>query len=557
MKICKRIFVFLLCFTIFISFSVAVKPPTTVKSAPRQIKLLPLLLNFSDVSHQRVVSEIHDFFFSTKPEDRSLRNYFLEVTNGSVEFVPGSYDVGDWIKMPKSKKEYARTDSVSNLLRDAFDILTSQGLDFNEYDQNNDGYIDYTIIVQSGDPVEGYGGSIFWLHYAPYKLGTYVSEGLAVGEYNMTAEKFKGDKTAPLQGICHEFYHYQGGWDLYSYTGRDGSVGPWCIMAEDRWSNFGLNGFSRAFLGWVRPIEITKSGVYEINALATNEPKRLYKVDIPGTQEYFLIENRQSVGIDSWWQGLPSTGLIFTHVDGGIPPSFQFNDGPTKYPHYAVWVEDGGGVKEKKDAVYCANKNRPKFTTLTNPNTWDYNKEAKVGVNFTQISNSDMKMTFRVDFVYQEPHAAVDLDILDFGKIQPGIDKEIAITINNEGTGKISGRMYSKDNWISFEPADFSGNGAIVKVIASANFIKTGNYKGKIDIKVKGGETLSIPTKVQVVEFLCDVNGDGKVDQTDIKLFYQSYGTKKGDEKFDPDCDFNTDDKIDLLDLLILAKNIK
>ena len=266
MKIFKRTLVLMVCFCIVISLSLVAGPVKIAKSAPKKIKLLPLLLNFSDDSFQRQPSEIHDFFFGDKPEDRSLRNYYMEVSNETLEFIPGSYDVGDWIKMPNKKIDYAKGGSVSNLLKDAFEILTKKGLNFNEYDQNRDGYIDYTIIVQSGDPMQGYVGSIFWLHYAPYKLGTYVSEGLRVGEYNMTAEKFKGDKTAPLQGICHEFYHYQGGMDLYSYTGTDGSVGPWDIMAEDRWSNFGLGGFSRDFLGWLKPIVISKitSGLMDL-----------------------------------------------------------------------------------------------------------------------------------------------------------------------------------------------------------------------------------------------------------------------------------------------------
>lgn len=557
MKIFKRSFVFLLSFSVIISFLWVVNPIISVKSAPKRIKILPLLLNFSDDSRQRVADEIYNFFFGDKPEDRSLRNYFMEVGNESVEFIPGSYGVGDWIKMPKTKLDYAKGGSVSTLARDAFEILTSQGLNFNEYDQNGDGYIDYTLFVQSGDPQEGWSGSIFWLHYAPYELGAYVSEGLKVGEYIMTAEKFRGDKTAPLQGICHEFYHYQGGNDLYSYLyNGDYAVSNWDIMAEN-FNNFGMCGYSRVSLGWLRPTTITKSGVYEVDAIASKGPKRLYRVDIPGTQEYFLIENRQLVGVDAWWQGLPSTGLIFTHVDGGIPPQHRFNDGPPSYKHYAVWVEDGGGVKLKKDAVYCADKNRTKFTLTTYPSTWDYEKKAKVGINFTQISKSDLKMSFRVDFVYQEPHPAVDMDVLDFGKIQKGINRVITIKINNEGTGTLSGKLFSKDNWISFEPGDFSGNGASVSVIASADFVKPGNYKGKIEIKCKGADTLTIPTKVQIVEFLGDVNGDGKVDQVDFKIFLPTFGTKKGDEKYDPDCDFNSDDRIDITDLGILAKGFK
>lgn len=552
----KRTLLLFICFLILLTVFPITRPIYLVKSAPKQVKILPIMLNFSDESHQRVPSEIHDFFFGTKPEDRSLRNYYMSVTNGTIEFVPGSYGVGDWITMPRSKVDYARGGSVSSLLRDAFEILATKGFVFDEYDQNHDGYIDYTIIVQSGDPEQGYSGSIFWLHYAPYELGTYVSDRLKVGQYNMTAEKFRGDKTAPLQGICHEFYHYQGGLDLYSYLyTRQYAVSNWDIMAEN-FNNFGMCGFSRAFLGWLKPIPITRSGVYEIDAIASDGAKRLYRVDIPGTAEYFLIENRQLVGVDAWWQGIPSTGLLFTHVDGAIPQQHRFNDGPNSYPHFAVWVEDGGGVKEKKDAVYCEDKKRTKFTMDTNPNTWDYNKKATVGINFTQISKSGMKMTFRVDFVYQEPHPAVDIDIIDFGKIQKGIKRAIPVTIRNEGVGTLSGRISSKDDWISFDPDNFSGNNAVITMIASADFIKAGKYRGKVEVKCKSG-TVTIPTKVEVVDEMGDINYDGRVDEGDLAIFLPCYGTKKGEDRYDEICDFNIDDKIDVIDLGILAKNMR
>jgi M6 family metalloprotease-like protein len=555
MKVLRRIFAIVVCFVFFASFFSILKPINLVRSAPKKIKILPILVNFKDEPYQRTTSEILDFFFSSKPEDRSLRNYFFEVTNETLEFIPGSYGVGEWITMPKTKKVYAQGDDVGVLLEDAFSILAKKSLTFDEYDENRDGYIDYTIIIQAGDPTKGgYSSSIFWLHYAPYNLGAKVSDRLKVGQYNMSAERFYSDKTAPLQGICHEFYHYQGGKDLYSYSGGQNSVSNWDIMAEN-FNNFGMCGFSRMERGWLKPIIITKPGVYELDAIASTGPKRLYRVDIPGTREYFLIENRQSVGVDGWWQGLPSTGMIFTHVDGAISVQHRFNDGPPSFPHYAVWIEDGGGVIKKKDAVFCADKRRPKFTPDTYPNTWDYNKESKVGIHFTEISNSGPKMTFRVDFKYLDPMPSVDLDSIDFGKIQKGINKVISLQIKNIGVGTLSGNLFSKDNWISFEPREFTGNDVIIKVIASADFVKSGSYKGRIEVKCKTGSA-TITTKVEVVDMFGDINGDGKVNEIDLKIFIPCYGSKKGDENYDIDCDFNADDRIDITDLAILGKNM-
>jgi len=558
MKFFRKPISFFLGLLIAISCLLYTNPTESVKSASRKIKILPILMDFSDDPHQRIPSEIYDFFFGDKPEDRSLRNYFFEVTNGDLEFIPGNYGVGDWIKMPRKKIEYAKTGSVSVVVQDYFDIVAKKNIDFSEYDQDRDGYIDYTIIVQSGDPSEGYGGSIFWLHYSPRAIGSSVSDSLAVGQYIMTAEKFRGSKIAPLQGICHEFYHFQGGFDLYSYRGSNNwAVGPWCNMAENTsFSILGLCGFSRAALNWFKPIIITKPGVYEIDALASSGKNRLYRVNIPKTQEYFLIENRQAVGVDSWWQGIVSTGLIFTHVDGSIPYAHMFNDGPKVFPHYAVWVEDGGGVQRKKDAVFCADKNRTSFTPDTYPNTWDYDQKTTMGIYFTEISKSDMKMTFRVDFKYLEPYPDFEPKELDFGKIQKGLDKYVKLRIFNIGTGTLDVKLSTKDSWLRFDREKFSGNDEIITVIANAEYVKAGKYKGKIDIKYKAG-TISVSAKVEVVDRLGDLNGDTSIDKEDLKIFLDSYGLKKGEPNFNEDCDFNVDGLVNILDFCILAKNIR
>ena len=92
----RRVFsTILISFLLIFLFSFPIK----IQSAPTNIKILPILMDFTDQPHQRTASEMYDYFFSNKEGERSLRNYYLEVTNGTVDFVPGSYGVGDWILM--------------------------------------------------------------------------------------------------------------------------------------------------------------------------------------------------------------------------------------------------------------------------------------------------------------------------------------------------------------------------------------------------------------------------------------------------------------------------
>lgn len=51
-----------------------------------------------------------------------------------------------------------------------------------------------------------------------------------------------------------------------------------------------------------------------------------------------------------------------------------------------------------------------------------------------------------------------------------------------------------------------------------------------------------------------DVNGDGKIDITDIFLVAKAFGSTPGSFNWDPRCDVNGDDKVDITDLFLVAK---
>ena len=52
-----------------------------------------------------------------------------------------------------------------------------------------------------------------------------------------------------------------------------------------------------------------------------------------------------------------------------------------------------------------------------------------------------------------------------------------------------------------------------------------------------------------------DVNGDGTVDASDLFDLIKAYGSKPGDDNWNPNCDLNNDIKIDASDLFDLSKN--
>jgi M6 family metalloprotease-like protein len=534
--------------------------PASTSNETQTCKVLPLLIEFPDALHKRTAEDMYQAFFSDKTFEQdnknfiSVRNFFKETTNNKYDFVPGSYGVGKWLKLSKKKTEYHGTVDGTNdlheLVHDVFTMLEKQNIDLSEYDQDEDGYFDYIVFICSGDPKEE---TFFWWHSGWMFDAKY--KGIEVGRYNINGESRKGENNLPLQTICHEFYHYLGGFDLYSYDPqcKIDPVGPWDIMGSNyKFKSFGLSSFSRAQLGWLDEEVITQPGTYEISALCTQNPKRLYRIDIPDTEEYFLIENRFVTGTDSWWQGIPNKGLVIYHVDGSILPAYRFNDGPPKYEHFAVWVENPGTTN-----TFCQENRLTEFTSLTNPNSRDYKDKSSSEILITNISKFGLTMSFKVEFVKKtsaSPILNVEPIEINFGTIEQKSNSLQKIHIKNIGTGELECKITKTTPLILIDKTSTKENNAEVNVrIDTANI--TAKQNGSIRIESNGG-SVTIKVTFEIVKELGDLNADGQINKYDFFILQESFGLHTGEEKFNPKADLLQDGKIDINDVIILAKHV-
>jgi len=80
-----------------------------------------------------------------------------------------------------------------------------------------------------------------------------------------------------------------------------------------------------------------------------------------------------------------------------------------------------------------------------------------------------------------------------------------------------------------------------------------------IDVTLLDSESAETPRNLVdgnvKVKMPGDVNGDGVVNSYDLFLLGKAYGSELGDPNWNPNCDFNNDDKIDDSDLSDLKKN--
>jgi immune inhibitor A len=210
-------------------------------------------------------------------------------------------------------------------------------IDFTNYDNDHDGYVDAFVVVHAGTGAEETGNpNDIWSH-----------KWLLPKVYNADATKIYGYLTVPEDcklGVCaHELGHLLFGFpDLYDTELPGEGIGDWCLMSGGSWNNGGLTpahpcAWCKMQQNWVTTANQTmneKSVVIE-DVKKSKKIFRLWKDGGPGT-EYFLIENRQLANYDKY---LPAPGLLIFHVDDAIEDN-------SNEAHYKVALMQADGKKQ-------------------------------------------------------------------------------------------------------------------------------------------------------------------------------------------------------------------
>ena len=328
-----------------------IKPTGSVPFFPHTgtPKALVILAEFADTTFSLPKpKEAFDAYFNSKVplEDlgggetanrASVQRYFQNVSLGS--FVP-EFDVYGPVKLPSNLKTYGGTkangdgERMDLLFQDACALLDDE-IDFSQYDANDDGYVDLSIIIYAGfsQSMTGNSNECIWPKSNAFSTGPKY-DGKKLGRYAVSAELngFPGCwSSAPfvrINGIgtlCHEFCHTMGLPDFYP-TGSEGAKVKGNNQAMEYWSlmdsgNYNYNGYApvalnaweREAFGWIEIPTLTES--CQLDILPLDDNGKAYRIlnDHDATaHEYFLIENIQQIGQNSWQRG---HGLLVYHVE--------------------------------------------------------------------------------------------------------------------------------------------------------------------------------------------------------------------------------------------------
>jgi len=526
-------------------------PPELISRPHKQFrsvgtqKILVLPLMFEDLKPVLSLDIIRDIMLTGK---NSIDKFYQASSYGKSFVSFGKPQVPDWMMMPSSLFSYS---DIEDLFKDGLETAKENGIDFTEFDEDENGYPDLVIFLWPG---------------VSYTCGGYMPGNFSVDLDNYTAiscceDAGESRSSFPVIVMYHEIFHGMGDlFDLYDYNYKNVNAGGWDLMGEGVYMGYcGLSAFSRWKAGWLDIETIDKPGTYMVDDLNGDGQHKAYRINMPGSKtEWLLVENRQKAGGDSFHQGIPNQGLVFWHVDDSRPYEHRFNTtkGALITPGICVLCPEPGDFY-KQNSAYGSNYSRTSLTFQTPAKPLPYNLDPTAPmIKITNISKSGATMTFDLDYERPIKSVLVTQKEVSFGKVRKGDTVASSINFKNAGRGNLVVRLNVYDtDWLKIDRNSFIGNDEDIIMTCNTKRLEIGTHKGSIEYSGKDVDG-SVRVKVEVIPELGDINADGYVNSKDIELMEKVFGKTKDNLKFDPKCDLNEDGIIDGFDLIILAKHI-
>lgn len=382
----------------------AVFPPAGVQKA------LLLLIDFPDQAFTYSQSDFDDMAnlpgYNVNGSSGSFRDYYLDISYGLLTV---NTDVEGWYTAANNRATYGVEDMGNRnfanavpLIREAVDAAEAAGIDFSNYDGDGDGRVDVIEVIHSGRGAEESGNvADIWSHrWVLSSQGLSVTyDGKMINDYIIQPEKYGSTNIANIGVFVHEFGHALGLPDLYDTDGSSRGIGRWCCMAGGTWNNSGktpaqFSAWCKRELGWINPTVLDGTGTVT-DMLHSDIDDESYQMNTPDADEYFLIENRQKTGWDTY---IPGEGLAIWHIDDSRSTNRDED-------RYLVDLEQADGDRDLNNNnnsgdnadLFPGSTNNTAFDCGSNPNSNIYSGGSS-NVNIFDISESGVLLSFSYDF---------------------------------------------------------------------------------------------------------------------------------------------------------------
>ena len=456
---------------------------------------------YNEYDHQ---GSAHDFFFQ----------------NSMGQFDP-QFDIYGPITLKNKRSYYGGNNYWGNdqnpqeMVIEACQQLDSL-VDFSIYDNNNDGVIDFVFAFYAGGGEHaGEGTSCVWPHAWSVSAaggGTYKFDNVKLDSYACSCETLYGQYDG-VGTFCHEFTHVLGLPDIYdvNYSSNTFTPGSFDVLDQGSYNGLssgscpaGINTYERYELGWIEPERLVPGSEDTLTWLG--ESNRAFILPVksstsdPRDGEYYLFENRQKTGWDSF---LPGHGMLVWHIDYQANKWYS-NNVNTTANHQCVDIveaDDKKNVMSQGGDPFPGTKNITRLTPDTKPALlgWDSHssRTMKKKINGAALNNihelqDSLLSEFNViSFKFTDYSVSGDtladgsIVLLDdqFADVKEGNDKEV----NGSSTP-----FEGSENFPIYDYAFQAGNAIRLGNAKNPGSITTrtlGNVEGStldIEISVKG-----------------------------------------------------------------------
>ncbi len=273
----------------------------------------------------------------------SVAQYFNDCSNG--QFKP-QFDVYGPYTLSNNMKYYGEgNDRMDRLIPDIC-ALADSDVDFSEYDQDGDGYVDLVYVIYAGYSANWTQNSsdCIWPKSGPAVSQSpfCTHDGVKILRYGVNGELLvyplaSGAKYLNGIGVfCHEFSHTMGFPDLYPASTYNSSIfNSWSIADYDNQSmeewdlmdggENSTNGcwppmysaFEKELMGWMKIDTLDTPSDVTLTPLIHGG--KAYKIlndnDATGNEYWILEAISTDERSEKWQQYMPGKGLLITHVN--------------------------------------------------------------------------------------------------------------------------------------------------------------------------------------------------------------------------------------------------
>lgn len=306
-------------------------------------KLICILMGFADRPFQKSQAQFNNLFnqigYSYDGAAGCVKDFYLECSYNQLTLTT---DIAGPYQASQNMAFYGSEDgggNSRNLVIEAINFADPV-VDFSEYDNDNNGWVDGVYIIFAGYGEEAGGPeAAIWSH--AWGLESPVSkDGVNISSFACSPELLgdSGSRITSIGVICHEFGHTLGVPDYYDTNyeedGQYQGTGDWDLMASGNWNNDGYhpahhNGLSKVhFLHWAEYSYPSPGGTHTLQSAETHNTS-IMRYETTTTNEYFVLENRTRIGFDAH---IPGDGMIIYHVHSQFPSMINHTHPQRMYP---------------------------------------------------------------------------------------------------------------------------------------------------------------------------------------------------------------------------------